>query len=170
MKLKNSLENQKVALKLANKYADSFKLLQRENKALLQELNDNKINLQINKSMIEDLLSNMKPAQKEKSIIDGLKKEINNINNTLNFFIKENLEIKKGVANNGNNNEIIINKYQKQIDSLSNKLFLLENTIIKKENIIQQLNKKLDDTLYYKVLEGSVIFRETYVRKRYIYF
>jgi predicted ATP-binding protein involved in virulence len=113
--------------------------------------------------MIKDLLSSLKPAQKEKAVIDGLRKEINIINNTLNFYSKENAELKKGLINNTSNYDLFISKYQKQLDSLTSKCFLMENTINKKDNTIRQLNKKIDDTLFYKELEGNIYIRETYV-------
>lgn len=151
------------AIKIANQYAESYQLVEKENTLLKQEINDLKVNLQINKDMIRDLLSSLKPGQKEKAVIEGLKKELNTVNNTLSFYSKENAELKKGLINNNSNYDLFISKYQKQLDSLTNKCFLMENTISKKDGIIRQLNKKIDDTLFYKELEGNIYIRETYV-------
>lgn len=162
-KLKIASNAKNTAIKIANQYAESYQIIEKENTLLKQEINDLKTNLQINKDMIKDLLSSLKPAQKEKAVIDGLKKEINILNNTLNFYSKENAELKKGLINNTSNYDLFISKYQKQLDSLTNKCFLMENTISKKDNTIRQLNKKIDDTLFYKELEGNIYIRETYV-------
>lgn len=162
-KLKIASNAKNTAIKIANQYAESYQIIEKENTLLKQEINDLKTNLQINKDMIKDLLSSLKPAQKEKAVIDGLKKEINVLNNTLNFYSKENAELKKGLINNTSNYDLFISKYQKQLDSLTNKCFLMENTISKKDNTIRQLNKKIDDTLFYKELEGNIYIRETYV-------
>lgn len=154
---------QKTALKLANQYAESYKLIEKENKGLCNEIQDLKTSLQINKTMISDLLSSMKPAQKEKAVIDGLRKEILVLNKSVEFYKKENSELKQCSESSINTSELFISKYQKQIDSLSSKVFLLENTVIKKENMIKQLNKKIDDSLFYKEIDGNIYVRETYV-------
>lgn len=163
-----NLTKQNPALKLVNQYADSYQLVQNENKLLYIEIQDLKMNLQISKTMINDLLGSLKPAQKEKAIIDGFKKEVTMINNTLEFYKKQNEELKKGLQTNSNSNDQYYSKYQKQIDSLTNKVFILENSIIKKDNVIRQLNKKIEDTLFYKELDGNIYMRETYVSYCYI--
>src|SRR5262249_36113562 len=140
LKTPSLLSNQKTAIKLVNQYAESYQLLEKDNKLIIQELQDSKMNLQINKSIINDLLSTLKPAQKEKAVIDGLNKEIKLLNNSIEFYKKENSELKKSVGSNST--EVILSKYQKTFDSLNNKIFLLENSATKKDNIIRQLNKK----------------------------
>lgn len=159
----SNLTKQHPALKLVNQYADSYQIVQKENKLLSLEVQDLKMNLQISKTMINDLLGSLKPAQKEKAVIDGFKKELHLVHNTLDFYKKENEELKKGMSNNTSSNDMYITKYQKQIDSLSNKVFILENNIVKKDNVIRQLNKKIEDTLFYKELDGNIYVKETYL-------
>jgi hypothetical protein len=50
--MKNN-EEKKIALKLLNKYADSYGLLEEENRQLRAEILDMKINLKINKEIIQ---------------------------------------------------------------------------------------------------------------------
>ena len=52
------------ALKLLNKYADSFNSLKEENSLLKQQINDLNLNLKINKSIIENFFSNIKLGEK----------------------------------------------------------------------------------------------------------
>lgn len=165
MKKVNQNEKDKTAIKLANKYAESYEIVEKENKILKNEIEDLKANVLINKKIITDLFNNsLTPNQKTKSIIDGLQKEITLLNNTIKFYVKENNELKR-VAPSYDSNMLDnhISKYQKQLENLSIKTFVLENKIIKKDNMIKQLNKKLEDNIFYRELEGQTISKEVYV-------
>ena len=158
---KNDEESKKTAIKLVNQYADSYKIVEKENKLLSQEIQDLKMSLQISKTMITDLLSNLKLNLKEKSIIDGLKQEIDLLSKSLDYYKKENSEIKSIYSTASI--DLNQSKYQKQIDNLSNKVFLLENSIAKKDMQMKQMTKKLNDSLFYKELDGSIFIKETYL-------
>jgi len=158
--------NQKsAAIKLANKYAESYEILERENKVLQKEVEDLKANVTLNKSIIADLFNTkLQPSNKIKSMIEGYTKEITLLNNTLKYYVKENTDLKKqNTSNLSAFNDSSLAKYQKHVENLTSKTFLLENKIIKKDNLIKQLTKKLDDNIFYKELEGQAVSKEVYV-------
>ena len=158
--MKKQEEKNKIAMKLANQYAESYKILELENKSIKEELEDTIVNLSINKNLISDLTSSLKLSPKEKIIIDTLKKENINLNNIINGYKTETSELKKMINMNQTNIEPFLSKSQKIIENLQNKVFLLENTITKKDNIIKNLNSKLEEALYNKLVGSNTIVQE----------
>jgi predicted RNase H-like nuclease (RuvC/YqgF family) len=168
MKSKN--DNHKIAMKLANQYAESYKILEVENRRLKRELEDTLTCLTINKSMITDLTNPMQINHTEKIIIDSLKRENQNMLSIIESYRIENNELKQLLHMNQNNIEPILTKNKKTIDNLQNKVFVLENSIFKKDNIIKQLNNKLDEAVYCKVAEKGTIIQEIAVSSLYVIF
>lgn len=165
--MKPKSENHKTAIKLANQYAESYKVLELENRSLKKELEDVAMSLSINKSMITDLTNPIKLSTRDKVLVDGLKKENITLNSQIQNLRTENGELKRLINLNQNNLEPILSKNQKLIDNLSNKIFVLENTIIKKDNTIKQLNNKLDEAIYCKIVGNNALIQEVAV-SRYI--
>lgn len=157
--MKSKIDNQKIAIKLANQYAESYKVLEIENKTLKKELEDLQTNLSINKSMIVDMINPTKLNSKEKIMIEGLKAEFTNLSSTLSTYKAENSELKRLLTLNQSNLEPLLSKSQKMVENLSNKVFVLENSITKKDNQIKQLNSKVDELVYNKIIasNGSII-------------
>ena len=134
---KNSHSN--TALKLINNYADSYSKLELENKSLLSQIKDLKINLKISKEIIDSFLSNK--STKINDIIILLNKENNNLNKIIENLNKEKEEIVK-------NNLILKSSFSiLKNDNLlkKNKIFNLEQKIIKKENLLKIYEKKFNN-------------------------
>ena len=134
---KNSHSN--TALKLINNYADSYSKLELENKSLLSQIKDLKINLKISKEIIDSFLSNK--STKINDIIISLNKENNNLNKIIENLNKEKEEIVK--------NDLILKSSFSILknDNLlkKNKIFNLEQKIIKKENLLKIYEKKFNN-------------------------
>lgn len=152
------------AIKLVNNYAESYNVLLNENKEL-EKINLNlKTNIEINKSIINDLLSSSKLTFKESSLILNLRKENENNNTLIKRLTNDNKDLRKSLNNLMKSfDSEIINKLNNEIDSLKSKIFFLENVIFKKDNIIKSINKKNDDLMFIKEIEG-VQFRDCYVK------
>ena len=74
-----SLESsKKTAMKLINKYADSFNTIKEENKQLKKKIEDLETNLKINKSIIQTFFSNISAKEKEESLLLNIKQENSN--------------------------------------------------------------------------------------------
>ena len=68
-------EEKKSALKLINKYAESYRILENENKQLKSEIKDLKLNLKINKEIIEGLYNLKNQGEKETLFHQKVKQE-----------------------------------------------------------------------------------------------
>ena len=142
--LKNTSDvGKKTALKLLNKYADSFNSIKEENKQLKIQIEDLNSNLQINKSIIESFFSNLNSKEKESSIISKIKQENSNL-------YKQNEELRKKVEEL--NSKISINQHnylesttqtKEENEHLKTKIFMMEQIIQKKDNIINRHRTKL---------------------------
>ena len=125
-------DEKKSAIKLINQYAERYNRVDMENKELLNEIEDLKKNLKISKEIIESFF---KAEQKEKSkiFLKKTKEEIKLLNNTIDT-IRKNL---KEARDKNTYYEVIINesilKYKESTEDLKKKIFLLENSIKKKE-------------------------------------
>ena len=142
--MKRKLDKQ-TALKLINQYADNYKRIEDENKALQQEVKDLKSNLNVNKEIIESFFKSDKTKLETQLNVffSKSKEEINTLNKRNESLTKENSELRiKSLKY-----ESIINDSLSQFKSssteLENKIFILENSLKKKNNIIDLLNKKI---------------------------
>ena len=123
-------------LKLLNSYADSYKILDKENKSLKQYISDLKTNLKVSKQIIDTFISKNSET-KYKTIILNLQNE-NKINSKINEELtKKNFSIEKEL----NKLNQVITKLNEEIEDLKTKKFVLEQTLIKKNNIIMSHNR-----------------------------
>ena len=87
------------ALKLLNKYADSFNSLKDENSSLKQQINDLNLNLKINKSIIENFFSNVKLEKKTDFFIKNIQEENKILSEQKLILEKKNEELNKKMRN-----------------------------------------------------------------------
>jgi len=130
----------------------------------MNEINDYKTNLRINKEIISGLFGNMNPDEKSNFIMIKLNEELNLNNKKYKNTKKENEEMKAKI----NYYENIINesifKHLENIDILKNKIFILENSINKKDNIIYNLNAKINRYIEREEIMDVSNPREIYVK------
>ena len=123
-------------LKLLNSYADSYKILDKENKSLKQYISDLKTNLKVSKQIIDTFISKNSET-KYKTIILNLQNE-NKTNSKINEELtKKNFSLEKEL----NKLNQVITKLNEEIEDLKTKKFVLEQTLIKKNNIIMSHNR-----------------------------
>ena len=123
--MKNTSEvGKKTALKLLNKYADSFNQIKEENKQLKIQIEDLNSNLKINKSIIEGFFSKLNSKEKESSIISQIKQENMNLYN-------QNEQLRKKIEELN----MILNEKDKEIEEYR----------IKYDNQLIQINKNFDN-------------------------
>ncbi len=148
--------------KLKNRYADSYKRVEEENKILKNELIDYKTNLRINKEIIESLFCNLNGNDKSLLIVKKIREESEIINKNFEQTKKENEEFKAKIHYYENILNESIFKQLDNIDVLKNKIFILENALIKKDNLILNLNSRLN-----KIMQQDD-FHENLVREVYV--
>ena len=154
----NPGEEKKTALKLLNKYADSYNCIIQENIFLKSEINDLKDNLRINKEIIKGFFSNNKNKNKIDDYIHHYKEENDKLyeqNNNLSKKI-ENL-ISKFSLNEQLLNEAI-NQLRNENEKIQAKIFFIEQKIKKKDNIIRNQTKKINEYKNSFVLIDKEIF------------
>ena len=124
---------------------------------------DLKTNLKINKEIIEDFFK-CQNTNDNMFYINKLKDEIKQLNIT-NERLKNELESinrKLGYYEQVTNDNLL--HYRESTESLKNKIFILENAQIKKDNQIISLNNKLNRILDREVFNDCLnIEREIYV-------
>jgi hypothetical protein len=86
-------DDKKTALKLLNKYADSYSILEEENKCLKSQIKDLKINLNINKDIIQGFIQNHNNEDRSKLYNQKIKEEVNFLTSSLINTTKEKDEI-----------------------------------------------------------------------------
>ena len=125
-------------LKLLNSYAESYKLLENENKSLKHYISDLKTNLKVSKQIIDSFISK-NSENKYKKIISNLQNENKMNSKTNEELTKKNFTLEKTI---NNLKQININ-LKDENDDLKTKLFIVEESLIKKENIINSQKKGL---------------------------
>ena len=135
--------DKKVALKLINQYADQYNRISEENKCIRMQLKDLQSNIAINKQIIETFFSSIPIEQKVNKLLLQYKEENKVLLSSLSNLSNENEKMVKKVKYY----ESIINKsiteYRESTDSLKDKIFILENSMIKKQNEITLLNNQI---------------------------
>ena len=146
--MSKSLESKNIAIKLVNKYADSYKMLTYENKSLKDEINDLRLNINLNKEIISTFYNNnnnnnLNKDEKLIFIFNKLKEENKNLYKTLEKISNEKnslystlLQTKENVSNG-------LIELKKQNEVLKSKIFLLENEMKKKNYKIFCLEKTI---------------------------
>ena len=125
-------------LKLLNSYAESYKLLENENKSLKHYISDLKTNLKVSKQIIDSFISK-NSENKYKKIISTLQNENKMNSKTNEELTKKNFTLEKTI---NKLKQININ-LKDENDDLKTKLFIVEESLIKKENIINSQKKGL---------------------------
>jgi hypothetical protein len=138
-------EEKKSALKLINKYAESYQILENENKQLKSEIKDLKLNLKINKEIIEGLYNLKNQGEKETLFHQKVKQEHIIKDDIINNIKKENDELRYKLNYEEQCHAEKLNFFREDNEKLKNKLFLIDNIIIKKDNMIQNLKRKIDN-------------------------
>ena len=131
-------EDKKVIMKLLNQYADSYQCLEKQNKVLQESIKDLKTNLKINKDIISNFLSKSTSTEINKSIIAKLNSQVESLTKSNEDLTKQNLSLIQ--SQNAISQELSILK--EEIESKSKTIFILEQSIIKKDNLIQTYKKK----------------------------
>ena len=123
-----------------------------------------KANLKINKEIIEDFYRTNKNKDST-SYVNKLKEEINLLNK-MNEKLKDEIDSlrnKVGYYEQITNDNLL--NYRESTESLKNKIFILENTIIKKDNVILSLKSKLNKLLEREIFNDYInIEKETIVK------
>ncbi len=124
------------ALKLLSNYAESYKILEKENKSLQHYINDLKANLKISKEIINTFLTT-NSDKKYQTLSFTYQKQQKLLSSRIEELTKTNIELEK------QNLQLIesLNLLREQIESSKTKIFLLEQIIEKKENIILSYKK-----------------------------
>ena len=141
----NSKNEKKTALKLINKYADSYNSIILENKALKIENNDLRSNLKINKEIIDGFFSNKTFKEKVESFINSYKQENKNLYIQNSMLSKQLETINSKISYNKQIFSETVTQIKEDNEKLKTKNFLNEQLILKKNSIIAQQQKKIND-------------------------
>lgn len=137
-------KGKKTALKLLNKYAESFNSLKAENTMLKQQIKDLNLNLKINKSIIENFFSEKKIGDKLDFFVSNIFKENQVLLQQKEFLEKKNMELNSTINLNEQNYIETMVRIKEENESLKTKIFLLEQSEQKKNFIIEQQNNKIN--------------------------
>jgi hypothetical protein len=137
-------EEKRSALKLINKYAESYNNLEAENKQLKTEINDLKLNLKINKQIIESFYSGQNSTEVNKLFQTKLKEQNDQYLQQIDKLIKENEGLRYRNALMDQMIDESINSIRSENEKLKSKIFVMDNCLTKKDNIIQQMKRKVD--------------------------
>ena len=141
-------------IKIINQYADNYKLLEKENSNLKKEIIDLKSNLVINKEIIESFFKKDEAKNTYLLYLNNLKNEMKEIENKNEKLSKDNNELHNRLIKNDNIlNEYIIKKSDRTRE-FKNRIFILENLIVKKNAIIENLKRK------YLILQETKEYQE----------
>ena len=152
------ISNEKTALKLINKYADSYNNLIQENKSLITENQDLRLNLKLNKEIITDLLTSKKTSPSFQSALTKLNQELTLAYTRYDAISKERNELRDKVLQIQNTHSEMLTKVKDENERNINKIFILEQLLEKKNNVITSYKSKLDK------LKGHAIYeKETFV-------
>lgn len=136
-----------LAIKLINQYADNYKRVEEENKCLQKEISDLKSNLNVNKEIIESFFKKDKTKFDSKATLyyTKTKEEISTLNARNEQLKKENTNLRiKSLKYESIINDSL-SKYKTSTTEMENRLFVMENALKKKNNIIEWLKKKISN-------------------------
>ncbi len=130
-----SKSKDKTALRLLDKYAESYNLLYTENNKLKEKLLDQEKTLSINKNLIKELIDN-KASHLNKTMIP-LKEENEKL-------IKEKINLEKEILLLNNKifkleNTLMRNDYTNKERDIEDKLFIMENKLTEVSNSIKHI-------------------------------
>ena len=141
-------------VKIINQYADNYKLLEKENSNLKKEIMDLKSNLVINKEIIESFFQKDEAKNTYLLYLNTLKDEMKVIEEKNEKLANDNNELHNRLIKNDNIlNQYIIKKSDRTRE-FKNRIFILENLIVKKNAIIENLKRK------YLILQETKEYQE----------
>ena len=160
LKLQNE---KKTAIKILNKYADSYNNLIEENKSLQSEIKDLRTNIKFNKDLLNELISSMGKTQKNNknsnnnnSIYVKMTQEVNELYIQNEKLSKERNMLREKLLHYEELSSESYNKLKEDNEQLKNKVFLLEQVIFKKNNTISGLQNKLSKIRKDKIAKGEI--------------
>ena len=148
-------------MKLLNKYADSYNSIIQENIFLKSEIKDLRDNLKLNKEIIKGFFSNNKNNNKIDNFINQYKQENDKLYEQ-NYNLSKKIEnlISKFSLNEQLLNETI-NQLRNENVKIQAKIFFIEQKVKKKDNIIKNQKKKLDELKYnFTVIDKEIFISE----------
>ena len=137
-------KGKKTALKLLNKYADSFNSIKEENIFLKKQIEDLNLNLKMNKSIIDSFFSDKNMTEKENSLIKNIKEENKYLYEQKEILEKKNIELLNKIHLNEQAHIENMTQTKEENELLKTKIFILEQSCQKKDNIIDQQKSKLN--------------------------
>ena len=141
-------------LKLLNSYAESYKILENENKSLKQYISDLKTNLKVSKQIIDTFISK-NSENKYQEIILNLQKDNKNSSEINEELTKKNLQLQKEFSKF----KETISNLREEIEELKTKRFMLEESLIKKDSIIMAQKKGLSKNQYIVIHPNKAIVK-----------
>ena len=156
----NPKNEKKTALKLINKYADSYNVIIQENKTLKTEIKDLRANLKINKEIIECFFSQKQPKEKTQICISKFKEESQKLYSQNEQLNKEIQNLHSKIAYNEQTFSELLNRENEVCEKLKTQIFILEQTNKKKDSVIALQKRKIDS---HKDDDFSFIEKEIYV-------
>ena len=159
----NARVKKKTALKLLNKYADSYHAIIQENNFLKTEILDLKANIQINKEIIQGFFSDKKFKEKIDLYKFQYKKENENLYNQNDKLLKKIEELTSKLTYNEQIFNETLSQARDENEKLKTKLFTIEQNNTKKDNIILVQKKKIEQLKD----DFSLVDREVYISDPY---
>ena len=141
-------------LKLLNSYAESYKILEKENKSLKQYISDLKTNLKVSKQIIDTFISK-NSENKYQEIILNLQKDNKTSSEINEELTKKNLQLQKEFSKF----KEIISNLREEIEDLKTKKFMLEESLLKKDSIIMAQKKGLSKNQYIVIHPNKAIVK-----------
>ena len=154
MKSNENFRN-KIAIKIMNNYVDNFKYIEKENKVLRQRVSDTKTNLQISKEIINTFVTKYSdPKIKYNNIIQSLNKQINCFQEINRKLYEDN----ETLNNKINKMNLTYSTISEELEDLKTKIFILQQDINKKNNIIKNLknNNEIQFFSKYTLIEPNI--------------
>ena len=143
----NAQAEKRTALKLLNKYADSYNAIIQENNFLKSEIFDLKANIKINKEIIQGFFSDKNFKEKINTYLKQYKQENENLYNQKDKLIKTIQNLTSKLSYNEQIFNETISQARDESEKLKTKLFTIEQNNKKKENIILVQRKKINRTI-----------------------
>ena len=159
----NAQAEKKTALKLLNKYADSYNAIIQENNFLKSEIMDLKANIKINKEIIQCFFSDKNFKEKIDTCLKQHKQENENLYKQNDKLIKTIQNLTSKLSYNEQIFNETISQARDESEKLKTKLFTIEQNNTKKENIILVQRKKIEQLRD----DFSLVDREIYVTEPY---
>ena len=159
----NAQAEKRTALKLLNKYADSYNAIIQENNFLKSEIFDLKANIKINKEIIQGFFSDKNFKEKINTYLKQYKQENENLYNQKDKLIKTIQNLTSKLSYNEQIFNETISQARDESEKLKTQLFTIEQNNKKKENIILVQRKKIEQLRD----DFSLVDREIYVTEPY---